>query len=232
MTRFFLAAVLVVAGFAGPSVAAPPTPAGTLRAAAGVVNDFTALPLTRIPAVLLADAEAVAVFPNVVKAGFVVGGRHGHGVVLCRGDDGRWGEPTFVRLTGGGVGLQAGIEAADVILVFKKRGGLDRVLSGKRSLALGGDAAIAAGPVGRQAAAATDARLRAEIFSYSRVRGLFAGVSLDGSVIAHDAEANRTYARDGGAGASLASNDLRNRLAEAAAPDLPPRDTSLPPRRP
>jgi lipid-binding SYLF domain-containing protein len=232
MTRYRLATVLVLAAGASPTVAFPPAPADTLRAAAGVVNDFTALPLTCIPPALLADAEAVAVFPNVVKAGFVVGGRHGHGVVLCRGDDGKWGEPTFVRLSGGGVGLQAGIEAADMVLVFKKRGGLVRVLTGKRSLALGGDAAVAAGPVGRHATAATDARLRAEIYSYSRARGLFAGVSLDGSVIAYDGDANRSYDRGPEARAVRALADLKNRLAEAAAPDLPPRDPMPLPRRP
>src|SRR4051812_11138377 len=132
MTRSILTAALALAALAGPTVAAPPTPTETLRDAVGVVEDFTALPLTCIPPALLADAQAVAVFPNVVKAGFVVGGRHGRGVVLCRGKDGVWSDPAFVRLTGAGVGLQAGVESADVVLVFKTRGGLDRVLAGKR----------------------------------------------------------------------------------------------------
>jgi lipid-binding SYLF domain-containing protein len=222
MSRLLLIALILTA--AGPSVAAgPPTPAETLRDATDVLDDLRALPLKGIPPALLADAKAVAVFPSVVKAGFVVGGRYGRGVVLCRADDGRWGDPVFVRLTGAGVGAQAGIESTDLVLVFKSRAGLDRVLAGKGKLALGGEASIAAGPVGREAAAATDARLRAEIYSYSRTRGLFAGLTLGGAVIASDLDANRAFGRDAGPDVSRAAEDLKTRLAEMSDANRKPR---------
>jgi lipid-binding SYLF domain-containing protein len=141
---------------------------------------------------LLADAEAIAVIPNVIKAGLVVGGRHGKGLLAVRQRDGVWSNPSYVSLSGGSVGFQAGVQATDVVLVFRTRRGVDNVVNGK--FTLGADAAVAAGPVGRTASAATDAQLRAEIYSYSRSRGLFAGVALDGAVLSIDHDANElTY---------------------------------------
>lgn len=151
-----------------------------------------------IPASLLQKAQGVLIVPHVVKAGLVVGGHHGRGVLLVRCRDGSWGNPVFVDLTGASVGLQAGISSTDVVLVFRTWPSVERLLRGRDKLTLGGDAAIAAGPVGRQATASTDALLRAEVYSYSRSRGLFAGVSLEGDALYVDWNANdRYYGRRG-----------------------------------
>ncbi len=153
-----------------------------------VLNEIMRAPDRGIPRDLLREAEAVAVIPEVVKAGFVVGGRFGRGLLAVRTADGTWSNPTYITITGGSVGFQAGVQSTDVVLVFRTRRGVDGVVNGK--FTLGADAAIAAGPIGRNAAAATDAQLRAEIYSYSRSRGLFAGVALDGAVLGIDHEAN------------------------------------------
>jgi len=160
-----------------------------------VLDDLSAIPLKGIPPKLLADAQGVAIIPRVIKAGFLVAGRGGHGIVIARDKDGNWGEPVFVNLGGASAGFQAGVESTDVVLVFHNRKSLDRLLEGKGKLTLGADAAIAAGPVGRMAAAGTDAKLEAEILSYSRSRGVFAGVSFDGAVIHGDAKSNAMYVR-------------------------------------
>lgn len=156
----------------------------TVDSATNVLDEVMAVPAKQIPQALLASASAVAIIPNVVKGGFVIGVRHGRGVVLVRDEAGNWHPPMFVSLTGGSVGWQAGIQSTDIVLVFRTPKSVDGLMSGK--LTIGVDAAAAAGPVGRQAAAATDARLGAEILSYSRSRGLFAGVSVDGSMIQLD----------------------------------------------
>jgi lipid-binding SYLF domain-containing protein len=133
--------------------------------------------------------------PDVVKAGLVFGGRGGKGLMAVRGSDGTWSNPTFITLGGGSFGFQAGVQSADVVLVFRNRRGVDNIVNGK--FTLGADASVAAGPVGRSAQASTDGQLKAEIYSYSRARGLFAGIALDGAVIAIDNRANRrVYGRD------------------------------------
>jgi lipid-binding SYLF domain-containing protein len=163
-----------------------------LKEATEVMEDIMAIPENAIPPSLLADAQAIAIVPGVLKAGFIIGGRWGDGVVLRRDKARRaWSDPVFLNLAGGSFGLQVGAQATDVILVFKNRRGLDSLVNGK--FTLGADAAVAAGPVGRNAAAATDVQLRSEILSYSRSRGLFAGVSLDGSVMEIDHNANAAY---------------------------------------
>jgi lipid-binding SYLF domain-containing protein len=174
---------------------APPAP-DTLYSATAVLTDLSEIPAKGIPATLMADAQGVAVIPRVVKAGFVVAGSGGHGVVVAKDKDGNWGDPVFVNFGGGSVGFQAGVEATDVVLVFRDRKSLDRLLAGKGKVTLGADASVAAGPVGRQATAGTDARLEAEIVSYSRSRGLFAGVALDGSVIRPDMNTNAAFQAD------------------------------------
>src|SRR5205085_11303913 len=135
--------------------------------------------------------HAVAIIPDVIKLGFVVGGQRGHGVVIIRQADGSWRAPMFVTITGGSIGWQVGAQATDFMLVFKTQKSVEGLLRGK--FTLGADAAIAAGPVGRRAVAATDAELKAEIYSYSRSRGLFAGVSLEGSALQVDDRANASY---------------------------------------
>ena len=167
--------------------------ATTVRDASNVFDAIMASPMNSIPVYMLQDAHGVAIIPNVLKGSFVVGARHGNGVLLVRDDERGWHAPVFVSLTGGNVGWQVGIQSSDVILVFKTKKSVDGLLS--RKFTLGADAAAAAGPVGRQAAAGTDSRLQAEIYSYSRSRGLFAGVSIDGSVIQVNALANGNYYR-------------------------------------
>jgi len=162
-----------------------------VQEAADVLAKIMQMPEKGIPPVLLRDARAVAVIPGVIKAAFVVGGRHGTGVLSTRAEDGRWSDPVFVSITGGSVGWQVGASSTDLVLVFKKMDDVEKLLNGK--FTLGADAAVAAGPVGRKASAATDVRLRSGILSYSRSRGLFAGVSLDGAALLIDDDANAAY---------------------------------------
>ena len=159
------------------------------RTAVQILKKAIDIPDSRIPDQLLRDAHAIAVFPDVIKAGLVFGGRHGRGLVSVKGTDGTWSNPSFVRMTGGSVGWQAGVQSADIVLVFRSQRGVSNLVNGK--FTLGADASVAAGPVGRDARAATDEELTAEIFSYSRARGLFAGVAIDGSVLSIDNGANR-----------------------------------------
>ena len=153
-----------------------------------VLNEIMAIPASGIPASLLANAQGIVIIPDLVKGGFVLGLRHGRGIAMVRDERGFWRPPSFVTLTGGSVGWQIGLQVTDIVLVFKTRSSVQGLLRGK--FTLGADAAAAAGPVGREAAAATDAQLLAEIFTWSRSRGLFAGVSLDGSVLQIDQTAN------------------------------------------
>src|SRR5262249_16811056 len=144
----------------------------------------------------LRDAQGIAVVPGLIKGGFVVGVRHGRGIVIVKDDNGNWRAPSFITITGGSIGWQAGVQATDVVLVFKTRKSIQGLLSGK--FTIGADASAAAGPVGREASAATDATLRAEIYSYSRSRGLFAGAAIDGSMISIDNPLTATYYRGTG----------------------------------
>ena len=145
-----------------------------------------------IPQGLLDKADCVVVYPSVLKAAFIVGGSYGRGAMSCRqGEDfkGRWGAPSMMALEGGSFGLQIGGEATDFVLLVMNERGANGILSSK--VKLGADASVAAGPVGRDTSAETDVTLRAEILSYSRARGLFAGVSLDGSTVRPDNDANQ-----------------------------------------
>lgn len=195
------------------------------RNASRVLSEIFAIPDKRVPNHLIEKAEAIAVIPDVVKAGLVLGGRHGRGLISVRSADGTWSNPCFISLTGGSLGFQAGVQSTDVVLVFRSRRGVDQIVNGK--FTLGADAAVAAGPVGRNAQASTDAQLKAEIYSYSRSRGLFAGVALDGSVLSIDHDGNQSvYGRnmtprrifEGGVGAVPNTVvDFRDRLEEYTA---------------
>ena len=158
------------------------------RNAVRVLTDIEAIPESAIPDRLFDEARAIVVVPDTIKAGFIIGGRRGHGLLSVRNPDGSWSNPSFVRLTGGSIGLQAGVQSADIVLVFRSDRGLDSIVNGK--FTLGADAGVAAGPVGRTASAETDGEMKAEIWSWSRARGLFAGVALDGAVLAIDDTAN------------------------------------------
>ena len=163
--------------------------------AARVLAEIQAIPESSIPDKLLDEARAIVIVPDTIKAGLVLGGRRGHGVLSVRTADGGWSAPCFVKLTGGSIGLQVGVQSADVVLVFRSERGLDSIVNGK--FTLGADAGVAAGPMGRQAAALTDGQMKAEIWSWSRARGLFAGVALDGAVLSIDDAANEAvYGQD------------------------------------
>lgn len=163
----------------------------TVQAAGAVFNEVFSTTLTQIPTSMLADCYGVAVVPNVIKGGFIVGAKHGKGLLFVRDATGVWHAPVFMTLTGGNIGWQAGIQSSDIVLVFRTERSVNGILSGK--LTLGGDASAAAGPLGRGTSVATDGRLQAEIYTYSRSRGLFAGVAIDGSVLRIDQLATASY---------------------------------------
>jgi lipid-binding SYLF domain-containing protein len=201
----------------------------TVRASSEVLEEFLKLQIADIPASLLSDAKGVVIVPDLVKLGFVIGGQRGKGVVMIREENGNWRAPTFLTLTGGSIGWQIGAQASDIVLVFKTQKSVEGLLSGK--FTLGADAAVAAGPVGRRAAAATDGELKAEIYSYSRTRGLFAGISIDGSVLEiDDVETAAYYAAAGPGRMPQSALTLVQNVARLTAdPDELPRN-SLGPR--
>lgn len=159
--------------------------------ASDVLDQLSRIPERSIPPVLLSRAYAVAVVPNVVRAAFGFGARRGKGILVVRQDDNSWSNPAFITLTGGSVGWQIGADSTDVILVFKTRHSVDGIANGK--LTLGANASVAAGPVGRHTSAATDIVFQAEVFSYSRSRGLFAGIALEGAGVTMDRKANAAF---------------------------------------
>ena len=161
-----------------------------VRDAAAVFGEIMAAEDKSIPGTILNKASGIAIFPSTIKAGFVVGGMRGRGIISARGANG-WSAPAFLTLTGGSFGLQIGGQAADIILVIDGDRGLQNLVSNQ--FKIGADASIAAGPVGRDAQAATDIQLRAQILSYSRARGLFAGVTINGSTIRQDLDANQRF---------------------------------------
>jgi lipid-binding SYLF domain-containing protein len=144
-----------------------------------------------IPRAILEKAEGIAVFPNTLKAGFVVGGTRGRGILSVRGENSAWSAPAFLTLTGGSFGLQIGGQATDLVLVIMNRRGLENLV--RNQFKVGADASVAAGPVGRETQASTDIQMRAQILSYSRARGVFAGISVTGSTIRQDRDANQRF---------------------------------------
>ena len=162
-----------------------------LESATAVFEEIMNAPDNAIPRAILERAEAVAIIPNTVKAGFIFGGHRGKGVISARNADGEWSQPAFLTLTGGSFGLQIGGQSVDLILVIMNRRGLEKLL--QNEFKLGGDASAVIGPIGRDAEASTDLYLRAEILSYSRTRGLFAGITLKGSTIKADRDANERF---------------------------------------
>ncbi|NIL94371.1 MAG: hypothetical protein GTO71_08020 [Woeseiaceae bacterium] len=159
--------------------------------AADVLDQLLRIPERSIPPALLSRAYAIAVIPNVVKVGFGIGARRGRGILVVRQDDSSWSNPAFITMTGGSIGWQVGAQSTDVILVFRTRKGVERIANGK--FTLGADASVAAGPVGRHTSVATDIRFQAEVVSYSRSRGLFAGVAFEGAGITMDRKANAAF---------------------------------------
>ncbi|WP_123632235.1 lipid-binding SYLF domain-containing protein [Salinisphaera orenii] len=161
-----------------------------------VIRQFVDIPENAIPPALLREAYGIAVIPSVLKVGFVVGGRRGKGVLSVRTQDGSWSNPSFITLTGGSLGWQAGASSSDIILVFKTQRSVDKIANGQFNL--GADATVAAGPVGRSVGASTDLGFDAEVYSYSRSRGLFAGVSIEGARLGIDQDANWLFYDEAG----------------------------------
>jgi lipid-binding SYLF domain-containing protein len=220
-----IAVVLLALGLAAPAVAGV-TEDERARNALRVLTDIQAIPESSIPDILFDEAKAIVVVPDTLKIGLVLGGRRGHGLVSVKTPEGTWSNPSFVKLTGASIGFQAGVQSSDVVLVFTSQRGLDSIVNGK--ITLGADASVAAGPVGRTTGLATDGQLKAEIWSWSRARGLFAGVALDGAVLSIDDAANQAVYGPGttprmifegraGQRASDAVVSFRDQLEEATA---------------
>jgi lipid-binding SYLF domain-containing protein len=164
---------------------------GRLLMASQVLEELRTSRDQYIPDRLLERAYAIAVIPDMTKIAFFAGGRRGHGVLVVRDKDGRFTSPVFITMTGGSFGWQWGVQSTDILLVFTTRKGVEGITGGK--FTLGADASVAAGPVGRQASAATDTSFKAEVYSYSRTRGVFAGLAVDGTALTIDDDANETF---------------------------------------
>src|SRR5882762_10333948 len=164
---------------------------GRLLMASQVLEELRSSRDQYIPDRLLERAYAIAVIPDMTKIAFFAGGRRGHGVLVVRDKDGRFTSPTFITMTGGSFGWQWGVSSTDIMLVFTTRKGVEGITGGK--FTLGADASVAAGPVGRQASASTDTSFKAEVYSYSRTRGVFAGLAIDGTALSIDDDANEVF---------------------------------------
>ena len=164
--------------------------ADRVKAAATVLEEIQSAPDTGIPDEVMGSAECVAVVPSMLKAGFVFGARYGRGVASCRTAKG-WSDPAFFTVQGGSFGLQIGGQAVDLVMLIMNKKGMDNLLHSK--FKLGADASVAAGPVGRHAAADTDWKMRAQVLSYSRARGVFAGLELNGAVVKIDRESTLEF---------------------------------------
>jgi len=161
-----------------------------LQAASDVLNEIQAAPDSGIPQEILGSAECVAVVPSLLKGGFIVGAKYGRGLASCRTPKG-WSAPAFFMVTGGSFGFQIGGQAVDLVMLIMNKDGMQHLLSSQ--FALGADASVAAGPVGRHAEGNTDWKMRAQVLTYSRARGVFAGVSLNGAVIKQDKDTTREF---------------------------------------
>jgi lipid-binding SYLF domain-containing protein len=204
--------LLVVLALAAPAPAVAETKTSRrLEQSQKVFEAFSDLTEQTIPTWLLERAYGIVVVPQVVKAALMFGGRGGKGVMAIRNPDGTWSSPVFVTLGGVNFGLQFGVQATDVVLVLMSRQSVEGIADGK--VTLGADASVAAGPLGRSSAAATDATLSAQVLSYSRSSGLFAGVALDGSVLSVDRAANESAY---GISGVLASQILEGKVAAPA----------------
>jgi lipid-binding SYLF domain-containing protein len=191
MKKLVLALVVLgvsTASFAGDEM--DNKAANRVKGAANVLEEIQSAPDNGIPEEVLGSAECVAVVPSMLKGGFVFGARYGRGVASCRTPKG-WSDPAFFVIEGGSWGLQIGGQAVDLVMLIMNQKGMERLLSSK--FKLGADASAAAGPVGRHAAADTDWKLRAQVLSYSRTRGVFAGLELNGAVIKTDRESTLEF---------------------------------------
>jgi lipid-binding SYLF domain-containing protein len=177
---------------------------GRLLVASEVLEELRSARDQAIPDRLLERAYGIAVIPDLTKVAFFAGGRHGRGVLVVRDSKGRFSDPVFISMTGGSFGWQWGVTSTDIVLVFTTAKGIEGINGGK--MTLGADASVAAGPLGRTASAATDPTFRAEVYSYSRSRGVFAGLALDGTVISMDDDANERFYKQ----TDVAAGDILN----------------------
>ena len=175
---------------AGP-VAAERTQERRVEDARDVLTAIMTVPERDAVQQLMKETYALAIFPDVQRVAFVIGGQHGKGVLIVRRGEETWSRPLFLTLSGASVGWQVGVQSADIVLFFRTRGSVDSVLRGRYTMGVG--ASLAAGSLGRAASATTDADMRAEIYSYARTRGIFAGVSLEGVSLDVDLDANAAY---------------------------------------
>ena len=160
-----------------------------------------------LPTSMIEKSEGIVILPEIVKAGFVIGGKHGKGIALIKGVDGEWSNPLFVKMTGGSIGWQIGVQKIELILVFRDRDTVRSIANGE--FEIGADASATAGPVGRSTSASTNAKLEAEIYSYSKSKGLFVGISLDGSTMKMDDKRNdKFYDSDDVSASQIFSNKV------------------------
>lgn len=188
MRRVLIALAVLVITI--PAMAERADDVDRLQSSATVLNEIMAAPDKGVPEEIFASAKCVAVIPSMLKAGFVFGGSYGKGVASCRTEHG-WSAPAFFSLKGGSFGFQIGGQAADIIMLIMNDHGMDNLLASK--FKLGADASVAAGPVGRHADASTDWKMRAEVLTYSRTRGIFAGISLNGAVLTEHKDDTRDF---------------------------------------
>jgi len=234
MKRYVLAAAAILASATSVSAAISAAETARLTSAAQVVQDIR----NDIPQQYWDRAHCVAVIPELKKAAFIVGGEYGKGVMSCRAAD-RWSAPIFIQLAKGSWGFQAGAEQVDVVLLITNEQGVQKLLENKVNL--GADASVAAGPIGRQGQVGTDAKLSAEILSYSRAKGLFAGIDLSGGVLRPDEDANhKVYGTSATPRTILASRDISaptqaapflnalGQVTSTTAPPAPAKSSSAP----
>lgn len=192
MTKRLVVLIACAALIGSWTVIAQSDEAERVKQAATVFEEIMAMPDKAVPGAVLSKAEAIAVFPGTLKGGLAVGAHRGKGIISTRNRaNGTWSNPGFLTMTGGSFGAQIGAQEIDLVLIVMNKSGVQNLL--RNEFKIGADAAVAAGPVGRGAEASTDIQLRAEILSYSRARGLFAGVTLNGSAIREDEDANQRY---------------------------------------
>src|SRR5580700_10745999 len=195
MKKFVLLAVAVCtfacsSAFAADDQSKDTKTVDRVQAAGDVLNDIQAAPDTGIPTEILSKAECVAVVPSMLKGGFIVGAKYGRGIASCRTPKG-WSAPAFFTIGGGSFGFQIGGQAVDLVMLIMNQNGMQHLLSSQ--FALGADASVAAGPVGRHAEGNTDWKMRSEVLTYSRTRGIFAGVTLNGAVVKQDKDTTREF---------------------------------------
>ena len=190
MNRLVILCVMISVTVAALAAPADNKAVDRVQAAADVLNEIQGAPDQGIPEEVLGSANCVAVVPTMLKGGFILAARYGRGVASCRTPKG-WSAPAFFTVEGGSVGFQIGGQAVDLVMLIMNKEGMNNLLSSK--FQLGADASVAAGPVGRHAAADTDWKMRAQVLTYSRARGVFAGVSLDGARIKQDKDSTRDF---------------------------------------